>query len=261
MTAPRSERPAGAAASPRRYVGQALTRREDERVLRGRARYVDDIELRGHGARRVRAQPARVRAGRRGPGPADASARRVRRRHAGRPRRAREAVPEGRDRRDGGLRRPAPGAGGRRGPLRGPTRRGGRRRVARAGRGRSPRRSRSTTTPLEAVVDPRASDEALVRWTHAGGDVDGAFARAAHVVSARATGWRGSRRCRSRRAARSPSRTATSGLLTVWCSAQDTHRPLAQLAAHPRPPAGDDPRASCPTSAARSGRRATRRRR
>jgi len=38
---------AGPALSPRRYVGQALTRREDERVLRGRARYVDDIELPG----------------------------------------------------------------------------------------------------------------------------------------------------------------------------------------------------------------------
>src|SRR5215470_13931361 len=30
-----------------RYVGRALARREDERVLRGRARYVDDIELDG----------------------------------------------------------------------------------------------------------------------------------------------------------------------------------------------------------------------
>ena len=36
---------AGAALSPPPYVGQALTRREDDRVLRGRARYVDDIEL------------------------------------------------------------------------------------------------------------------------------------------------------------------------------------------------------------------------
>jgi CO/xanthine dehydrogenase Mo-binding subunit len=38
---------AGAALSPGPLVGRPLARREDERVLRGRARYVDDIELDG----------------------------------------------------------------------------------------------------------------------------------------------------------------------------------------------------------------------
>ena len=38
---------AGAALTAGRFVGRPLARREDERVLRGRARYVDDIELPG----------------------------------------------------------------------------------------------------------------------------------------------------------------------------------------------------------------------
>ena len=39
--------------------------------------------------------------------------------------------------------------------------------------------------PLDPVVDPRAAPEALLRFEHAGGDVDAAFAAAAHVVAAR----------------------------------------------------------------------------
>jgi aerobic carbon-monoxide dehydrogenase large subunit len=83
--------------------------------------------------------------------------------------------------------------------------------------------------PLDPVADPRGSDVALLRWTRSAGDVDGAFAAAAHV-------------CRGRYAL--PRLSATpieprgavveddpgAGLLTVWCSAQDPHRPLAQLA-------------------------------
>jgi carbon-monoxide dehydrogenase large subunit len=39
--------------------------------------------------------------------------------------------------------------------------------------------------PLDPVVDPHAAPEALLRFEHSGGDVDGAFAAAAHVVRAR----------------------------------------------------------------------------
>ena len=84
--------------------------------------------------------------------------------------------------------------------------------------------------PLEAVVDPRASDQALVRLDPRAAATWTAPSPAPRTSSPAATGWRGSRRCRSRRAARSPSRDPDTGLLTVWCSAQDTHRPLAQLA-------------------------------
>jgi carbon-monoxide dehydrogenase large subunit len=83
--------------------------------------------------------------------------------------------------------------------------------------------------PLAAVADPGASDVALVRWSHACGDVDGAFTSAAHVVGGRYA---------LPRLVAAPIETRgclaehdpASDLLTVWCSAQDTHRPRAQLA-------------------------------
>jgi carbon-monoxide dehydrogenase large subunit len=83
--------------------------------------------------------------------------------------------------------------------------------------------------PRPAVVDPRASDLALVRWSRTSGDVDAAFAAATHVVSGRYG---------LPRLVAAPIETRGcvvehdpgSDLLTVWCSAQDTHRPLAQLA-------------------------------
>ena len=43
-------------------VGRPVRRREDERILRGRTRYVDDIDARRPAAHRVRPQPARARA-------------------------------------------------------------------------------------------------------------------------------------------------------------------------------------------------------
>ena len=82
--------------------------------------------------------------------------------------------------------------------------------------------------PLEAVVDPRASEVALMRWSRSSGDVDEAFARAAHVV-------RGSYALPRLVAAPIEPRgcvaehDAGADQLTLWCSAQDTHRPLAQL--------------------------------
>jgi carbon-monoxide dehydrogenase large subunit len=83
--------------------------------------------------------------------------------------------------------------------------------------------------PLDAVVDPRESSEEILRWARESGDVDGAFASAAHVV-------RGRHRIPRLVAAPIEPRGALaahdgpSDLLTVWVSAQDPHRPLAQLA-------------------------------
>jgi carbon-monoxide dehydrogenase large subunit len=83
--------------------------------------------------------------------------------------------------------------------------------------------------PRAAVVQARASDHALLRWSRSVGEVDAAFAAAAHVARGRYA---------LPRLAATPIETrgcliehdAGRGLLTVWCSAQDTHRPLAQLA-------------------------------
>jgi carbon-monoxide dehydrogenase large subunit len=91
--------------------------------------------------------------------------------------------------------------------------------------------------PLEAVVDPRQSSEELLCWERTAGDVDGAFASAPHVV-------RASHRIPRLVAAPIEPRGALaahdrrSGLLTVWASAQDPHRPLAQLAHALRRPPG-----------------------
>ena len=81
--------------------------------------------------------------------------------------------------------------------------------------------------PLDPVVDPRAAPEALVRFEHAGGDVDAAFAAAAHVVSARHA---------IPRVAAAPieprgvlAEPDGDGLL-AWASAQDVHRTRAGLA-------------------------------
>jgi carbon-monoxide dehydrogenase large subunit len=83
--------------------------------------------------------------------------------------------------------------------------------------------------PLEPVVDPRRSREALVRWAHSGGDVEGAFARAMHVVSGRYGMARVA--CVPMEARGAVVRDdPAAGMLTVWSSSQDTHRPLAQLA-------------------------------
>jgi carbon-monoxide dehydrogenase large subunit len=83
--------------------------------------------------------------------------------------------------------------------------------------------------PLDAVVDPRAADERLLEWSKSAGDADGAFARAAHVVRGRYA---------LPRLVAAPIETrgaiathdAGTGELTVWCSVQDPHRPRSQLA-------------------------------
>jgi carbon-monoxide dehydrogenase large subunit len=81
--------------------------------------------------------------------------------------------------------------------------------------------------PLDAIVDPRSAPEALLRFEHAGGDVDGAFAAAAHVVRARHAVPRVvAAPMETRGILAEPSERG----LTVWISAQDTHRSLAALA-------------------------------
>lgn len=94
--------------------------------------------------------------------------------------------------------------------------------------------------PLPAVVDPRDAlqgktllhpalgENVLIRWARSGGDVPGAFAAAARVV-------KGEFRIPRLIAAPMEPRGAVAmyergiDLLTIWCSAQDPHRPLAQL--------------------------------
>ncbi len=81
---------------------------------------------------------------------------------------------------------------------------------------------------LDAVVDPGAASEDLMRWSRAGGDVDGAFAAADRVVRGRYSMPRlvaAPMETRGAIAFNDPDE----GLLTVWCSAQDTHRHLRNL--------------------------------
>ncbi len=82
---------------------------------------------------------------------------------------------------------------------------------------------------LGAVVDPREAPETLMRWERTVGDVDGALHDAAHRVRARH---------RIPRLVAAPieprgvlaAYEEADDLLTIWASAQDPHRPLAQLA-------------------------------
>ena len=96
--------------------------------------------------------------------------------------------------------------------------------------------------PLPALVDPRSAlepdapllhdslgENVLTRWSRAAGDVEGAFARADHVVSARFSVPRLVAAPMEARGAVA-AHDAEDDLLTLWLSAQDPHRPLAQLA-------------------------------
>jgi aerobic carbon-monoxide dehydrogenase large subunit len=82
---------------------------------------------------------------------------------------------------------------------------------------------------LEPVVDPRGARDELLRWRRATGEVEGAFAAAAHVARGHYA---------LPRVAAVPMEArgviaaydAAGDLLTVWASMQDPHRPLAQLA-------------------------------
>jgi carbon-monoxide dehydrogenase large subunit len=84
--------------------------------------------------------------------------------------------------------------------------------------------------PLDHVLDVRASDRTMTRWHRVTGDVDGAFASAARVVRATHSLPRLAPVPIEPRGAIA-SYDEAGDLLTVTASAQDSHRQLAGLAA------------------------------
>ena len=84
--------------------------------------------------------------------------------------------------------------------------------------------------PLDPVLDARASDVEMAHWHTVTGDVEGAFESAARVVRATHTLPRLAPVPMETRGAIA-SYDDADDLLTVWVSAQDSHRQLAGLAA------------------------------
>ncbi len=83
--------------------------------------------------------------------------------------------------------------------------------------------------PADAVISPRDSETVLMRWEQHRGDVDAAFAGAAHVVSGRYALPRLAAVPMEARGAVAEHNVA-GDTLTVWGSFQDPHRPREQLA-------------------------------
>jgi aerobic carbon-monoxide dehydrogenase large subunit len=84
--------------------------------------------------------------------------------------------------------------------------------------------------PLEPVLDARSSDVTMTHWHKVSGDVDAAFTTAAHVVRASHALPRLAPVPMEPRGAIA-SYEESDDMLTVWVSAQDSHRQLAGLAA------------------------------
>ncbi|HET8821172.1 MAG TPA: xanthine dehydrogenase family protein molybdopterin-binding subunit [Thermoleophilaceae bacterium] len=84
--------------------------------------------------------------------------------------------------------------------------------------------------PLDPVLDPRSSEVTMSDWHKVTGDVEGAFASAAHVVRASHSLPRLAPVPMEPRGAVA-SFDESEDMLTVWVSAQDSHRQLAGLAA------------------------------
>jgi aerobic carbon-monoxide dehydrogenase large subunit len=84
--------------------------------------------------------------------------------------------------------------------------------------------------PLEPVLDARRSEVTMSHWHKVSGDVDGAFGSAAHVVRASHALPRLAPVPMEPRGAIA-SYDEADDALTVWVSAQDSHRQLAGLAA------------------------------
>jgi carbon-monoxide dehydrogenase large subunit len=84
--------------------------------------------------------------------------------------------------------------------------------------------------PRDPVLDARASDVRMSHWHRISGDVEAAFASAAHVVRATHALPRLAPVPMEPRGAIA-SYDETADLLTVWVSAQDSHRQLAGLSA------------------------------
>jgi carbon-monoxide dehydrogenase large subunit len=217
---------AGVALSPGRFVGRPLPRREDERILRGAARYLDDIELPGllHAAfvRSPYAHAAIVDVR-----PPESAAGLV-------------AVITGADL-AGRVRplpiQPVPGSELADEPhpilAAGEVRYAGQAVALVVASSRALAEDAAELVEVDyderdTVIDPRASDLVLERFARSGGDVDGAFAGADRVVRGR---YALPRLVAAPLEARGiVAHGDGADRLTVWCSTQDTHRALAQLA-------------------------------
>src|SRR3954471_5962463 len=201
-----------------RYVGQPVRRREDERILRGRSQYLDDVRLDGtlHMAF-VRSPHARARVlGVRVPPGLVAFT-------------AADLAGTAPPRADGP---PGVELAGAEHPLlaRDEVRYVGQPVAAVVGESRAlaedaAERVEVDYEPLAAVVDPRAA-EPLLRWERTGGDVAGAFAGAAHVVR---TDHVIPRLAAVPMETRGALAAYDGERLTVWTSSQGAHRPRAQL--------------------------------
>ena len=216
----------GVALNPGRFVGHPIPRREDERILRGAARYLDDIELPGllHAAfvRSPFAHAAVLDV--RPPSSAEGMV----------------AVLTAADL--AGRARPLPIQ-----PVPGceladephpilateEVRYAGQAVALVVGTSRALAEDAAELVEVDyderdAVVDPRVADLVLERFARSSGDVDGAFAGAERVVRGR---YALPRLVAAPLEARGiVARDDGAELLTVWCSTQDTHRALAQLA-------------------------------
>jgi aerobic carbon-monoxide dehydrogenase large subunit len=215
------------AAGSGRLVGQPVRRREDREILRGRARFLDDLDPPGlaHAAF-VRSPLAHARIGGiRFPESADGLIAVVG-----------AADLEGRARPlpvqsvEGATLAPAPH------PLlaSGEVRYVGQPVVAVVAESRALAEDAAELVdvdyePLEAVVDPRRAGEALMSWRRAAGGVEGAFAAAERVVTTRHSLPRLVAAPIENRGALA-SHDADGDLLTIWVSAQDSHRQLHALA-------------------------------
>jgi carbon-monoxide dehydrogenase large subunit len=210
-----------------RFVGRPVRRREDERILRGRTRYLDDIDPRGaaHVAF-VRSPFAHARIGDVG-------------------------VPDGLEGVSGVITAtdlegwagdlPVQGFEGGRVSAEGhpvlardEVRYAGQPVVAVLAESRALAEDAAELIevdyePLEPVLDPRASDVTMTHWHRVSGDVDGAFGMAAHVVRASHALPRLAPVPMEARGAIA-SYDEPDDMLTVWVSAQDSHRQLAGLA-------------------------------
>jgi aerobic carbon-monoxide dehydrogenase large subunit len=208
-------------------VGRPLARREDARLLSGRSRYLDDLDPPGlaHVAF-VRSELAHARLGAvRAPEPSDGllavvTAERL----AGRTR----PLPIQAPRRSEVADAPHPLL------AEGEVRYAGQPIAAVVAESRALAEDAAELVevdlePLEPVVDPHESTEDLVRWSCLSGDVEGAFAAARHVVRGRYGLPRLAAVPMEPRGALA-AHDRERDLLTFWVSAQDTHRPLAQLA-------------------------------
>jgi carbon-monoxide dehydrogenase large subunit len=80
--------------------------------------------------------------------------------------------------------------------------------------------------PHDVPLHDEAPDGVLLRWRHTSGDVDGAFARAAHVVRSRVAA---PRLIAAPIEPRAVLASYEGDVLTMWISAQDQHRQLGGL--------------------------------